>query len=95
MRSIAYRRIRLVNKKTAIVAKMTPHIGIKTKREAGEYVRYPFLVILLGCVILRLRVLRYLFFFNLLPTTLPGLSSRTSFRLAFLGSKDQIRNLNM
>jgi len=59
MRSIAYRRIRLVNKKTAIVAKMTPHVGINSKREAGEYVRYPFLVILLGCVFLRLRVLRY------------------------------------
>ena len=58
MRSIAYRRIRLVNKKTAIVAKMTPHIGINSKREAGEYVRYPFLVILLGCVTVRLRVLR-------------------------------------
>ena len=57
MRSIAYRRIHLVNKKTAIVAKMTPHVGINSKREAGEYVRYPFLVILLGCVTVRLRVL--------------------------------------
>ncbi len=58
MRSIAYRRIRHVNKKTAIVAKMTPHVGIKSKREAREYVRYPFLVILLGCVTVTLRVLR-------------------------------------
>jgi len=64
MRSIAYRRIRLINKKTAIVAKMTPHVGINSKWEAGEYVRYPFLVILLGCVVLRLRVLRYIRFFK-------------------------------
>jgi hypothetical protein len=28
MRSIAYCRIRLVNRKTSIVAKMTPHVGI-------------------------------------------------------------------
>ena len=28
MRSIAYRRIRLVNRTTSIVAKMTPHVGI-------------------------------------------------------------------
>jgi len=46
--SIAYCRIRLVNKKTTIVAKMTPHIGINSKWEAREYVGYPFLVILLG-----------------------------------------------
>ena len=59
MRSIAYRRIRLVNKKTAIVANMTLHVGINSKQEAGEYVRYPFLVILLGCVFVRQRVLRY------------------------------------
>ncbi len=58
MQSIAYRRICLVNRKTAIVVKMTPPVGIETKREAGEYVQYPFLVILVGCVILRLRVLR-------------------------------------
>jgi hypothetical protein len=59
MRSIAYCRIHLVNRKTAIVAKMTPCVGINSKREVGEYVQYPFLVILLGCVVLRLRVLRY------------------------------------
>jgi len=59
MRSIAYCRIRLVNKKTAGIANITPHVGINSKQEAGEYVRYPFLVILLGCVVLRLRVLRY------------------------------------
>ena len=41
----------------SIVAKMTPNVGINSKREAGEYVRYPFLVILLGCVTVRLRVL--------------------------------------
>jgi hypothetical protein len=29
MRSIAYRRNRLVNRKTAIVVKMTLHVGIK------------------------------------------------------------------
>ncbi len=29
MRSIAYCRIRLVNRKTAIVAKMTLHVGIR------------------------------------------------------------------
>jgi hypothetical protein len=58
MRSIAYHRICLVNRKTVIVAKMTPHLGINSKREAGEYVRYPFLVILLGCIVLRLCVLR-------------------------------------
>ncbi len=58
MRSIAYCWIRLVNRKTAIVAKMTPLVGINSKGEAGEYVQYPFLVILLGCVVLRLRVLR-------------------------------------
>jgi hypothetical protein len=34
--------------------------------------------------------------YNYLPTTrLPGLLSPTSFRLAFLGSKDQVRNLKM
>jgi hypothetical protein len=32
---------------------------------------------------------------NIDSTRLPGLSSRTSFRLAFLGSKDQVRNLKM
>jgi len=58
MRSIAYRRIRPVNKKTAIVANMTLQVGINSKQEAGEYVRYPFLVILLGCVFVRQRVLR-------------------------------------
>jgi hypothetical protein len=31
MRSIAYRRIRLVNRKTSIVAKMTPHVGISSE----------------------------------------------------------------
>ena len=30
-----------------------------------------------------------------LGTSLPGLLVRTSFRLAFLGSKDQVRNLKM
>ena len=60
MRSIAHCWIRLVNRKTAIVAKMTLHVGIKSKREVGDYVRYTFLVILLGCIILRLRVLRYI-----------------------------------
>jgi len=39
MGSIAYRRIRLVNKKTAIVANMTLYVGINSKQEAGEYVR--------------------------------------------------------
>ena len=58
MGSIAYRRICLVNRKTAIVAKMTLHVGISSKQEAGEYVGYPFLVILLGSVVLRQRVLR-------------------------------------
>jgi hypothetical protein len=58
MRSMAYCRICLVNKKTAIVAKTTPHVGINSKQEAGEYVRYPFLVVLLGCIVLRLRVPR-------------------------------------
>jgi hypothetical protein len=38
MRSIAYCQICLVNRKTAIVAKITPHVGINLKREAGEYV---------------------------------------------------------
>ena len=47
MQSISYCWIRLVNRKTAIVAKMNPHIGINLKWEAGEYVLYPFLVILL------------------------------------------------
>ena len=54
MRSITYHQICLVNGKTAIVAKMTPLVGINSKREAGEYVRYPILVIPLGCVVLRL-----------------------------------------
>jgi hypothetical protein len=31
-------------------------VGIISEREAGKYVRYPFLVILLGCVVLRLCV---------------------------------------
>ncbi len=31
MRSIAYPRIRLVNRKTAIIAKMTPHVGISSE----------------------------------------------------------------
>jgi hypothetical protein len=31
MRSIAYRRIRLVNRKTAIIVKMTLHVGIRKK----------------------------------------------------------------
>ena len=57
MRSIAYHRIHLVNRKTAIVAKMTLHVGIRSKRETGEYVGYPFLVIVLGSVILRQHVL--------------------------------------
>ena len=34
-------------------------VGIRKEREAGELVQYLFLVILLGCVTLRLRVLRY------------------------------------
>jgi hypothetical protein len=59
MRSIAYRCNRLVNRKTAIVVKMTPYVGISLEREAGESVQYPFLVILLGSVVLRQRVLRY------------------------------------
>ncbi len=58
MRSIVYCRIHLVNRKTAISAKMTPHAGINSKREVREYVRYPFLVLLLGCFVLRLRVLQ-------------------------------------
>jgi hypothetical protein len=58
MQSIAYRQIFLVSRKTDIVAKMTLHVGISLKREAGEYVGYPFLVILLGSVVLRQRVLR-------------------------------------
>jgi hypothetical protein len=58
MRSIPYLRIRLVNRKTAIVANMTLNVGISSKREVGEYVRYPFLVILLGSVVLRQRVLQ-------------------------------------
>ncbi len=57
MRSIAYRRICLVNRKTAIAAKMTLHVRIRLKQEAGDYVQYPFLVSLLGCVVLRLCVL--------------------------------------
>ncbi len=58
MRSITYCRICLVNWKTAIVATMTRHVGISSKREAGEYVQYPFLVILLGSIVLRQCVLR-------------------------------------
>ena len=57
-RSNAYRRNRLVNRKTAIVAKMTRHVRIGSKWEAGEYAGYPFLVILLGSIVLRQRVLR-------------------------------------
>ena len=57
MRSIAYCRICLVNRKTANVAKMTLYVGTSSKQEAGEYVGYPFLVILLGYVVLGLRVL--------------------------------------
>jgi hypothetical protein len=34
-------------------------VGIRQEREAGESVQYLFLVILLGCVVLRLRILRY------------------------------------
>jgi hypothetical protein len=53
MQSIAYHRICLVNRKTAIITKMTLNIGISSKLEAGEYVGYPFLVILLSSVVLR------------------------------------------
>jgi hypothetical protein len=34
-------------------------VGISKEWEAGESVQCPFLVILLGCVILRLSILRY------------------------------------
>jgi hypothetical protein len=57
MRSIAYRRICLVNRKTAIVAKMTPHVGI-----SSELIK-PFVRSLscdpLGRVTIRPRVIRY------------------------------------
>jgi hypothetical protein len=59
MQSITYCRIRLVNRKMAIVSKMTLHVGIRAEWEVGEYVQYPFLVILLCSVILMQRVLRY------------------------------------
>jgi hypothetical protein len=49
MQSIAYCQIRLVNRKTATVAKMTLHVGISSKLEAGEY------MIPLSCDSLRLR----------------------------------------
>ena len=38
---------------------MTPYVGIREEREAGELVQYLFLAILLGSVVLRQRVLRY------------------------------------
>ena len=57
MRSIAYHQICLVNRKTAIVAKMTPHVGI-----SSELIK-PFVRSLscdpLGRVTIRPRVIRY------------------------------------
>jgi len=58
-RSITYRQNHLVNRKTAIVVKMTLHIEIRSKWEEGEYVQYPYLVILFGRVFLWPCVRRY------------------------------------
>ncbi len=57
----AQRWTALENRKTNMLFKQLTCVGIRQEREAGESVQYPFLVILLGCVILRLRVLPYKF----------------------------------
>ncbi len=59
MRSIAYRRIRLVNRKTAIIARMTPHVGISCELIKPCVRRLGLFCDLKGCVTLWLRVLRY------------------------------------
>jgi hypothetical protein len=53
MRSIAYRQICLVNRKTAIVAKMTPHVGISCELRKPFVHRWAFLRSTLGCVTIR------------------------------------------
>jgi hypothetical protein len=57
MWSIAYRRIRLVNRKTAIVAKMTPHVGISCELIKPFVRRLGLSCDSQGCVTLWLRVM--------------------------------------
>ena len=58
MRSIAYRRICLVNRKTAIVAKMTPHVGISSELIKPFVRRLGLSCDPLGRVTIRPRVIR-------------------------------------
>jgi hypothetical protein len=58
MQSIAYCWIRLVNRKTAIVAKMTPHVGISFELIKPFVHRLRLSCDLQGCVTLWPRVLR-------------------------------------
>jgi hypothetical protein len=59
MQSITYRRICLVNRKTAIVAKMTPHVGIRSEMRKPFVCRLGLSCDPQGHVTIRLHVLRY------------------------------------
>ncbi len=60
MQSIAYRRIRLLNRKTTMLFKQPTNVGLRSNWEHQSYVGVNFLAHCLYCVLLILHVLRYM-----------------------------------